>query len=308
MHKLKYIVLMFIMLIAFSPFVHAETIIAEGSYTMSDSETPEDARQQAINNAQRNAMEQAGTYIMSYSASHNGKLTHDDIQSIAAGVIKTTILDEHRTMHDNVITFYAKISADIDTKVIDKYINNTAVADSDKSESPYTNHRAVVVHRSADGNDNGVVATSRIDKIHDNEQLLQATQYYNAGNTLFLQGNFEQAINQYNVALSIYDKYAAAFAERGIAYLRLGFRVEASKDLNTALALDRSLVICHYYLGEMADSIGDQETAIKHYQAFVYESKPNTNLKLRTNAYTRIANIRKYLSTKSMFPNSKPWE
>jgi lipoprotein NlpI len=253
-------------------------------------------------------MEQAGTYIMSYSASHNGKLTHDDIQSIAAGVIKTTILDEHRTMHDNVITFYAKISADVDTKVIDKYINNTAVADSDKSESPYTNHRAVVVHRSADGNDNGVVATSRIDKIHDNEQLLQATQYYNAGNTLFLQGNFEQAINQYNVALSIYDKYAAAFAERGIAYLRLGFRVEASKDLNTALALDRSLVICHYYLGEMADSIGDQETAIKHYQAFVYESKPNTNLKLRTNAYTRIANIRKYLSTKSMFPNSKPWE
>ena len=56
----------------------------------------------------------------------------------------------------------------------------------------------------------------------------QGKQYYNAGNTLFLRGNFEQAINQYTVALSIYDKYAAAFAERGIAYLRLGFRVEAS--------------------------------------------------------------------------------
>ena len=308
MRKLKYIVLMFIMLIAFSPFANAETIIAEGSYTMSDSETPEDAKQQAINNAQRNAMEQAGTYIMSYSASHNGRLTHDDIQSIAAGVIKTTILDEHRTMQNDVITFHVKISADIDTKVIDKYINNAVVADSDKSESPYTNHKAVYIHRNADGNDNGFVATSRIDKIHDNEQLLQATQYYNAGNNLFLQGNFEQAINQYNIALSIYDKYAAAFAERGIAYLRLGFSAEANKDLNTAIALDRSLVICHYYLGEMADGVGDQETAIKHYQAFVYESKPNTNLKLRANAYTRIANIRKYLSTKSMFQNSKPWE
>ena len=245
MRKLKYIVLMFIMLIAFSPFANAETIIAEGSYTMSDSETPEDAKQQAINNAQRNAMEQAGTYIMSYSASHNGRLTHDDIQSIAAGVIKTTILDEHRTMQNDVITFHVKISADIDTKVIDKYINNAVVADSDKSESPYTNHKAVYIHRNADGNDNGFVATSRIDKIHDNEQLLQATQYYNAGNNLFLQGNFEQAINQYNIALSIYDKYAAAFAERGIAYLRLGFSAEANKDLNTAIALDRSLVICH---------------------------------------------------------------
>lgn len=308
MRKLKYILLLFIMLISFSPFAHAETIIAEGSYTMSDSETPEDAKQQAINNAQRNAMEQAGTYIMSYSKSHNGQLTRDDIQSIAAGVIKTTILDEHRTMQNNVITFHAKISADIDTKVIDKYIHNVVVADTGKSDSPYTNYHSTYIHRDANGNDNSFVSTSRIDKIHDNEQLLQATQYYNEGNNLFHQGNFEQAINQYNIALSIYDKYAAAFCERGIAYLRLGYTAEASKDLSTALAIDRSLVICHYYLGEMADGQGDQTSAIKHYQAFVYESKPNVNKKLRANAYTRIANIRKYLGVKSMYPNAKPWE
>ncbi|OGP11798.1 MAG: hypothetical protein A3G39_02565 [Deltaproteobacteria bacterium RIFCSPLOWO2_12_FULL_43_16] len=57
--------------------VSAQTkeIIAEGTYNMGDGETPSVAESRALLQAKRTALEQAGTYVESYSKVINLQLT-----------------------------------------------------------------------------------------------------------------------------------------------------------------------------------------------------------------------------------------
>ena len=48
-------------------FAEVKEIISEGTYNMGDGETPSVAESRALLNAKRTALEQAGTYVESYS-------------------------------------------------------------------------------------------------------------------------------------------------------------------------------------------------------------------------------------------------
>ncbi len=89
-------------------------IIAEAKYVMGDGETPAIAETMVLQQAKRNALEQAGTYVESYSKVENMNLTVDEIHTIAGGTIKINVLERNREFINNTsIQFYIKINAEV---------------------------------------------------------------------------------------------------------------------------------------------------------------------------------------------------
>ena len=71
----------------------AETkvLTAEATYTMGDGETPSFAEVMALQKAKQMALEQAGTYVESYTKVQNLNLTTEEIQTIAGGVLQVEV-------------------------------------------------------------------------------------------------------------------------------------------------------------------------------------------------------------------------
>lgn len=86
-------------------------IICEGTYNMGDGETPSVAESRALLQAKRTAIEQAGTYVESYSRVKNFQLTEDEIKITASGIMEVTTLDKKRTVVGDGFHFWVKIRA-----------------------------------------------------------------------------------------------------------------------------------------------------------------------------------------------------
>ena len=97
--------------------VLAETkvLTAEATYTMSDGETPSFSEAMALQKAKQIALEQAGTYVESYTKVQNYNLTSEEIQTIAGGVLQVEVLDKSRTLIGEGLRFYIKIKATVTT-------------------------------------------------------------------------------------------------------------------------------------------------------------------------------------------------
>ncbi|MCG2710578.1 MAG: hypothetical protein L6246_09740, partial [Thermodesulfovibrionales bacterium] len=89
----------------------SKEIVSEGAYNMGDGETPSVAESRALLNAKRVALEQAGTYVESYTKVENLELTKDEIQVLTSGIMEVEILDKKRTIVGDGFRFWVKIKA-----------------------------------------------------------------------------------------------------------------------------------------------------------------------------------------------------
>lgn len=97
---------------------HAETKILTAEtiyYTMVDGETPSFAEAMALQKAKQMALEQAGTYVESYTKVQTLDLTIEEIQTIAGGVMQTEVLEKKRLLVGDGLQLYVKIKATITT-------------------------------------------------------------------------------------------------------------------------------------------------------------------------------------------------
>src|SRR5437764_7703987 len=95
----------------------AETkvLTAEATYTMGDGETPSFAEAMTLQKAKQMALEQAGTYLESFTKVQNYNLTTEEIQTIAGGVLQVEVLNKNRTFIGDGLQFYVKIKAIVTT-------------------------------------------------------------------------------------------------------------------------------------------------------------------------------------------------
>src|SRR3990167_1116065 len=120
---MKYLLAIFtVVLLLFPSFVVAETkeIISEGTYNMGDGETPTVAESRALLQAKRTALEEAGTYVESYSKVKDLKLTEDEIKVLASGLMEVEILDKKRTVIADGFHFWIKIKARVQTEKMEE--------------------------------------------------------------------------------------------------------------------------------------------------------------------------------------------
>lgn len=92
---------------------YTNTITAEASYLMGDGETPSFAEAMVLQKAKQAALEQAGTYVQSYTHLINLDLTVDEIKTIAGGVMKTEVIERKRALSGDGVRFYIKIRATV---------------------------------------------------------------------------------------------------------------------------------------------------------------------------------------------------
>ena len=99
---------------------HADTkvLTAKGTYTMGEGETMTFAEAMALQKAKQTALEQAGTYVESYTKVQNYQLTADEIQTIAGGVLQVEVLEKKRTLVGDGLKFFVKIKATVTTDKI----------------------------------------------------------------------------------------------------------------------------------------------------------------------------------------------
>lgn len=97
--------------------VLAETKSAEAEawYTMGDGETPAFAEAMVLQKAKQMALEQAGTYVQSYTHMRNFDLTVDEIKTVAGGLLRTEIVERYRTLEGQGLRFGVKIKATVTT-------------------------------------------------------------------------------------------------------------------------------------------------------------------------------------------------
>lgn len=112
-------ILIFLTLLVSPVYADSKTIISEAIYSMGDGETPSSVEAMVLQKAKQRALEEAGTYVESYTHVRNLDLTIDEIKTIAGGVMKTEIVEQNRALERNRTRFYIKIRALVTTDKIE---------------------------------------------------------------------------------------------------------------------------------------------------------------------------------------------
>ena len=97
-----------------------KTITSDASYIMGDGETPGFAEERTLQKAKQAALEEAGTYVQSYTKVQNLNLTTDEIQTIAGGILQIEVLEKTRTLLSDGLRFYTKIRASVSTEKMEE--------------------------------------------------------------------------------------------------------------------------------------------------------------------------------------------
>ena len=106
-------ILTLLALIATPAYADTKTIISEATYLMGDGETPVLVESRVLQKAKQTALEQAGTYVESYTKVRNLDLTNEEIQTIAGGVLAVEILEQSRRLVGDSLQFSVKIKATV---------------------------------------------------------------------------------------------------------------------------------------------------------------------------------------------------
>lgn len=124
MKKIFYLI--FISIFFFSQIAHAEikNYSGFGEYLMSEFETLDVAKQRAKQKAARNAQEQAGVFVSSYTKIKNQQVTEDEIIAITNGILKIFDVKENLIPQDGGknILIQVTIKASIDSDEINKWL------------------------------------------------------------------------------------------------------------------------------------------------------------------------------------------
>ena len=101
-------------------YADTKTLTADASYIMGDGETPVFAEARALQKAKQTALEEAGTYVQSYTKVQNLDLTTEEIQTIAGGVLQVEVLEKTRSLVSDGLRFYTKIKATVTTEKMEE--------------------------------------------------------------------------------------------------------------------------------------------------------------------------------------------
>ncbi len=90
---------------------------------------------------------------------------------------------------------------------------------------------------------------------------LRRPKHYNAGLDLEGQGRFEEAIAEYDMAISSNPRFAQAFNNRGGLYGRLGDLQSAIEDFDEAIRLDPQYALAYFNRGLAYNATGEAALA-----------------------------------------------
>jgi len=235
---------------------------------MGDGETPTVAESRALLQAKRVAVEQAGTYIESYSKVKNFQLTHDEIQVLASGIIEVTIMDKKRTVVGDGINFWVKIKARVQQDRIEemakKVKEKSTVEDYKRLQENYDDlSRQIVILKNQ--LKEAVSAESKMQieaKIIEQEKIFKANEWLERGNE---EENDHDKIEAYTRAIALNPNLTQAYSFRAYAFDSLGQTDKMIEDLTKVIALDPNDGYVFKRRGEAYFNLGNIEMGFRDF-------------------------------------------
>jgi tetratricopeptide (TPR) repeat protein len=229
------VVTLFLLMPAYG-FTEIKDIISEGDYNMGDGETPSVAESRALLNAKRIALEQAGTYIESYSKVKNFQLVEDEVKVLTAGMIEVTILDKKRTIVGDGFRFWVKIKAKVKLDKIEDYKKIQREYEKNQREMEKLKKELAMAQEET--------AKKKVEtRIAAEEKLFQANEWFEKGLHHTIGRDDDKAIEEYTQAIALNPDYAEAYIYRGAAYYNRGTFSSDSGQYELAVKDFRKVVV-----------------------------------------------------------------
>ena len=258
--------------LTFMPIGHAEIrdYTGVGEYIMSDFETPDVAKQRAKQYAERNAQEQAGVYVNSYTKIENMQVTSDEIITITNGIL--SVIDVKYevvpiTEHAGIV-YRATIQARIDTDKVDEWI---AKGVSERSELVAKNQ---ALQKALDEQERQIAALKKqIEDVKSTKDEEKIKSQFEEADKVFLSNqkvqegdeqfrwNNELALACYNEALELNPNNGVAYFNRGCVYMEFNQYSDAISDFTKAMSLHIDSAILYNNLGYALTELGQYERA-----------------------------------------------
>jgi tetratricopeptide (TPR) repeat protein len=220
--------------------VHAETktFIREYTYEAGEIDSKVSCRAIALEQVKRLLLEELGTYVESITVVRDYRVAKDEITTLAAGVVETTILEENWDGKEYWLK--AKITADPDevASSIEKLRNNQQLV-KDLAEARDEASQAL---KQIDALQQQLAAaeasTEKREEYKKAVDTLVATDWFEKGQYQAYSGNYQEALKAYNMVVILRPNDAKVYSNRGALYVELGRYESAMRDLNRAVALN----------------------------------------------------------------------
>lgn len=219
-------------------FSEMKTFIREYSYDAGEMDSKISCRAIALEQVKRLLLEELGTYVENVTVVKNSQLDRDQITTLTAGVVQTTILDE--SWDGKRYWLQAQITADPDevAAAIDQLKDKQQmVADLEEARQEAADALAEVDTLKT------ALADATADKVTQTDydeaiQQLQATDWFERGQFYVTAGNYEEAIQAYDKVTNLKPNDAKGYSNRGITYVLLGNYQRAVGDFDRAIKLN----------------------------------------------------------------------
>ncbi len=291
-------------------FAETKIFVKEYTYMASDIDSKVSSRAIALEQVKRALLEQLGTYLISETEVKNYQMTKDQITTLTAGIVSAEAIDEKWDGR----TYYlkAKISADpmevaksVDILRSDKQRSKELEESKAKAEeamkavvllkkeleSVKANSKkqddynlAIRILSASDWFDKGLALKSAGDfqnaieafnisiKLHPQDSRT----YFSRGIAYGMSENTQQAIDDFNRAIDLNPQMPSAYLVRGFAYAKLGNLQQAIKDYNKTIELNPQYADAYHHRGLAYDKLGNKKQAIKDYNKAI-ELKKQSN-------------------------------
>ena len=260
-------------------FAAEKLIEASGEYVMDSrlDETPASATARAREEAKRTAVEKAGVYLQSYSKTIDLELVEDEIQTVAARLLKVQgESSKVDVVNDNLLRFTVTIKAlvddldDTDLKALmqDKQSLADATRKYKELQEKYDalNEQMEAFKRGYDtANDAQRIEIKR--EVARNTENFSAVEAMSRGNDFYFAKDYAQALSAYDEALRLNPQLAEAYNNRGIAKYELGQYAAAVEDYSTALRLKSNFANALNNRGNAYTALSQHNNAAQDLQA-----------------------------------------
>jgi tetratricopeptide (TPR) repeat protein len=246
-----------------SVFMEKDTLVmnTEGVSFLGSGMSEDDAKTFAINDAKRNALEQAGTYLESHSSVLNHQLVKDEVITFSAGLLKVSVLKEERALINNMFALKINILSHIDINILNQRIkeiqNNSQFKEQLEAERERVKQLEARIAELQTTNN-----TTTNQEIKNVINDLSAIEWFNKG---YATKDLKKRREYYSKAIEMNPQYEEAYINRGIVCHQLGIEDAAILDFGKAIELKPQDVTVYYNRGNIYNKLGNHDTAIRDY-------------------------------------------
>ena len=261
------------------PAVNAEIKTYEGTdeYIMNEFETIDIAKQRAKQKAERNAQEQAGVYISSYSEMKNLELVTDEVISIACGILSVIDVKYNVTPLENANGFLirAMVKAHIETDDVNKWLNRAPEERSDLVDKNLELQKAIAAQ-----DEQIAELKSKLASAESRQEQEKISAQFAAEDKVFLSnqkmedamktycaGDMKSTLSLCTQAIELNSDNALAYSMRGVIFYLMKDYNGAISDLNRAIELNPSEYKNFYNRGLANVKLNNYRAAANDFEA-----------------------------------------